>query len=102
MRHETYILFNKTVLLAVIFLIFFPLVSRAEDEIIVSDSASIVQSDSIVNQSSNCQSSNCQSEDSLPDWYIPPVIPDSLKAPSGVPESFEEGFGEERRHRGPQ
>ncbi len=34
-----------------------------------------------------------------PDWYVEPVIPDSLKAPFGAPRSSVRGFGEEEAER---
>ena len=37
--------------------------------------------------------------DSVPTWYIPAEIPDSLKAPFGAPRSSVRGFGEEEAER---
>ena len=72
MRHETYIDVLKSVFLTVVCLISFPLLlSSAVD---VSRSRDIETSDVVSDD-----------VDSVPEWYVPAEIPDSLKAPFGAP-----------------
>ncbi len=104
MRHETYIDVLKSVFLTVVCLVFFPLLLPAISP--SQDPNGVPENLLIFGEEEEEQSASIHNVDSLsdassddPEWYIPAEIPDSLKAPNGVPRSSVRGFGEEEAER---
>ncbi len=104
MRHETYIDVLKSVFLTVVCLVFFPLLLPAISP--SQDPNGVPENLLIFGEEEEEQSASIHHVDSLsdassddPDWYVEPIIPDSLKAPFGAPRSSVRGFGEEEAER---